>query len=208
MNTRICILLPILALVAIQAMAQVGGAWRTKVVRMIDMGQPADEKKYHLMDMGVDTTLPEMFFFAMEEKKFNAYKDSNFTHAIIDVRDAFDNFKDIDTIIVVDPTDGNEKLQIVRRCDPLAHAKLRVLEEWVFNPATGKTDVQILGVAVIDERYSFNGSLKDMTTLFWLKYADIQPILARYNQYHPSNTLALRIWDGYFLSDVKPGKVK
>ena len=44
--------------------------------------------------------------------------------------------------------------------------------------------------------------------MFWVQYNDVKPIISRYEEYHPTHTIAQLIWDDYFLNDVKPAMVK
>jgi hypothetical protein len=175
------------------------------------MKPPADGKQHALKNARADSSLLEMFITAIKEQKLHAYSSDELTfNNYIDVRALWGILGEVaDTVIVVDPTNGNEIQQVVRRhFEPDSATKIRVIEEWSFNPTTGKTDIQIVSLAPIRNVYGDNNEFRGVQALFWVRYADAQNILARYEQYHPGNSLAHRIWDDYFLSDVKPGKVK
>ena len=110
---------------------------------------------------------------------------------------------------IVDPVTGTEIQKIIRRdFDPTVIRKYRILEEWAFNPRTGKTDIQITGIAPMLEVYGEDGSYRGSKSMFWVRYNDARPVVEKYDQMHPNHTLASLIWDDYFLSEVKPNKEK
>jgi len=185
--------------------------WKKKVARVIDMAQKEDNTNHHLTDMREDTTMLEMMVSAIKNGKLTAYSnfDADFTTKLSPegLREMMTSKPD--TIEVVDPITNARVVKIVRRDfdNSLVH-KYRILEEWAFNPHTGITSIQIIGIAPLREVYDENGSFRGVQAMFWVRYNDVRNIIAKYEQYHPDNSLSGHIWADYFLSDVKPEGVK
>ena len=152
-----------------------------------------------------------MMIIAIKAGKLTAYAtyDNDFTTKL-----TAEGLKEItktktDTVIITDPVAGKEEMKIVHMdFNYNAIHKYRVLEEWTFNPNTGKTDIQITGIAPVRDIYGTDGTFRGVQAMFWVHFNDIHSILARYEQYHPDNTIAMHVWDDYFLSEVKPEGVK
>ncbi len=201
------ILLAAVAFTTFSSFAQTGDVWKKTVSRTIDVSQPEDTVKHHLADASNDTTLLELMVNAIKAGKLTAYDafDHNFTSKL-----SMAALKEIisprrDTMVIVDPVTNQEIMKIVEHdFDPTAIRKYRVLEEWAFNPRTGKTEIQITGISPMLDVYGDDGVYRGRKSLFWIRYNDVRQILERYEQSHPNHTLASLIWNDYFLSDVKP----
>lgn len=184
--------------------------WKKTVARMIDL-TAKDDTKHHLKDAGDSKYLSEMMADEVIAGKLTAYSniDNNFSTRLTpaEVKNILGPKKD--TVTVTDPVTGKEITKyITTDVNFETIQKFRLLEEWTFNPATGKTDIQITGIAPIKEIYSDDGSFRGIQAIFWLRYADALPVINRYDTYHPTGTLDMHIWDDYFLSDVKPKEAK
>ncbi len=208
---RPIILLATVLLTTGTSFAQTGDVWKKTVSRTIDISQKEDTVRHHLTDVSNDSTLLEMMTSAIKSGKLIAYSafDHNFTSKLT-VKDLKEMMSSkIDTQVVVDPINNQEITKIIARdFDPTQIRKYRFLEEWVFNPHTGKTDIQITGIAPMLDVYGDDGVYRGSRSMFWVKYNDVHQILARYEQAHPNHTISSLIWDDYFLSDVKPGVQK
>ena len=123
---------------------------------------------------------------------------------------SFDSLKsligvEVDTIIVTDPNTNSELRKIISR--DLIYSRIgayTLIEEWAFDPHTGKTDIQIRAIGPSKVERDNRGTIAAGLPLFWVRYADTHGMISHYDQYHPDNTLASHIWADYFLSDVKP----
>ena len=193
------------------AFAQATGVWKKNVARMIDLQQKDDEKIHHLANAKQDTTILEMMITAMKAGRLTAYHtfDNNFTTklSLQDLNELIASR--IDTVSIVDPVTGKAETKIVHMdFDYSLIHKYRILEEWVFDPHTGKTDIQITGIAPVRDIYGDDGVYRGSQAMFWVHYNDLRNILTKYEQYHPDNTLALHIWNDYFYSDIKPELLK
>ncbi len=200
------ILFTVVLFVAGSTFAQTG-VWKKTVSRTIDIAEKEDTVRHHLSDASDDSTLLEMMIGAIKAGKLTAYSafDHSFTSkmSVAELKEM--TASKTDTQIIVDPITNKEILKIIRRdFDPYAIHKYRFLEEWTFNPNTGKTDIQITGLSPMLEVYGEDGVYRGSKPMFWAKYNDVRPILSRYEQAHPNHTLSSLIWDDYFLSDVKP----
>jgi hypothetical protein len=185
--------------------------WKKTVVRVIDLKEKEDEKQHHLKNARSSINLAELMVNEILAGKVTAWfnTDGNFITKLSakEVQDMFSSKPDTATIL--DAVTRVELKRIVRKdMNYDALQKFRLQEEWIFNPSTGKTEIQLTGIAPIREIFGDNGDFRGMQAAFWLRYSDAIPLLARYDQYHPNNRLANHIWDDYFLSDVKPAIVK
>jgi hypothetical protein len=185
--------------------------WKKQVYRVLDMKEKEDPKEHHLKEASNDTTMLEMMVNAIRAGKITAY--SNFDHSFTTKLTAAQVTEMIipkpDTQVIVDPITGKEATRIIRHeFDYSVVNKYRLLEDWTFNPMTGKTDIQITGICPVKEIYGDNGDFRGLQAIFWLKYPDAANIIARYEQYHPNNTITAKIWNDYFYTDAKPEEQK
>ena len=144
----------------------------------------------------------------MQNKQLNAYTNSLLTEKLL-IDENYYGCEGIDTLMIVDPVTGLEKLFVPDK-DPHFErmAKLRILEDWTFDLIAGKTDIQIVGIAPVQDVYGDDGVYRGSKGMFWVKYNDARSIIARYERYHPENTIAAKIWYDYFLSDTMPAAQK
>ena len=180
------------------------------VVRIIDLKEKEATFFHHLTDLSSDTTLLEMISIAMKEGKVKADSSSDHTYADWLIPG---NSIITDTITLFDVVSGKEVQKLIQYPFPydFVHA-YAIKEDWAFNPSTGITDIKITDIAPLLEKHNYIGSTDSFaigwTTICWFRYNDVKEIIARYEQYHPTNTIAGHIWNDYFLSDVKPSEVK
>lgn len=185
--------------------------WRKQVTRTIDMREPEDTVTHHLRQANGNPTLIELIVDAIKAGKLTAYSgwDNQFTTklSIADVNQM--TAGRTDTVVVVDPLTGNEITKVVTRdFDPDMFHYYRILEDWAFNTVAGKTTVQIVGVAPCQDVINEDGTFRGRKSFFWVKFADIQAILAHYAQLNPTKPFPVYIWNDYFLSDIKPTEHK
>ena len=208
---RTIVLLTASLLIGNMIFAQVNPGWKKTVYRTIDLAQKEDTAKHHLTDVTNDTTLFEIMANAIKAGKLVAYSnfDHNFTtrFTAVQLKEIMGN--KTDTTLIVDPVTNKEKQIIVHHeFNYDAVHKYRLLEEWTFDPITGKTDIMIEGIAPLREIYGDDGNFRGVQAMFWLRYTDAHQVLARYDKIHPTKCFATYIWDDYFLSDVKPAVAK
>lgn len=183
--------------------------WKKLVSRHIDMGIKEDTAVHvhNTRDVSPDTTLFEMLVNAVRAGKITAY--SNWDHYFT-TKLTKEDFNKIfagvtDTMVITDPINGKETTKVIRRdFDYSAIHKYRILEEWTYNPTTGKTSIEILGINALKEIWGDDGVFRGLQGTFWLHYNDARSVLARYELYHPDNSIGGLIWDDYFAATVGP----
>jgi gliding motility associated protien GldN len=80
--------------------------------------------------------------------------------------------------------------------------KLRLKEEWVFDRESSRMFCRILGIAALKTEYIPNTTKERGTsTMFWVYYPDLRPILTKYEVYNPKNMGQSRMtWEELFES--------
>jgi Gliding motility associated protein GldN len=155
-----------------------GVVWKKEIVRIIDMGK-MDTSGHHVDDVSSENSLIDMFCNLIKGGKITAYSssDHNFTSRL--------------TMADFNKMSANHEL------NPESVHKYKILEEWSCYPATGKTEVQVMAIAPMKD------AGETANVCFWLRFSDISAIMARYEQYHPNNTMAGKIWDDYFWVETR-----
>jgi len=178
------------------------------VIRTIAFMELPDTVDHHLINMIPDTSFIELLVDYKRKGKITTYTEARDGFRTKLRKDEFANswvLPKPDTTVVVDPITGQEVIAIVEH--DLITSKYWLLEKWTFNTSTGKTKIQILGIAPTLTMQYDNGPITSHP-IFWIKYEDIKDILERYEQQHPLHTISGQIWDDYFLNDVKPAVLK
>jgi gliding motility associated protien GldN len=80
--------------------------------------------------------------------------------------------------------------------------KLRLKEEWVFDRESSRMFCRILGIGILKTEYIPNTNKERGTSsLFWVYYPDLRPMLAKYEVYNPKNMGQSRMtWEELFES--------
>ena len=86
--------------------------------------------------------------------------------------------------------------------DPKSVVKMRLKEEWVFDRESSRMFVRILGIGLLKTEYIPNTTKERGTSsLFWLYYPDLRPMLAKAEVYNPKNMGQNRMtWEELFES--------
>jgi gliding motility associated protien GldN len=107
-----------------------------------------------------------------------------------------------DTVARTDVNDPSKVVEyVVTRAsfDGKSVNKLRIKEEWVFDREASRMFVRILGIAPLKTVYLPNGQERGSSTMFWVYYPDLRPILANYEVYNPKNMGTGRMtWEELF----------
>ncbi len=181
-----------------------------KVTRRIDMEEKEDTVHHHLGNANKDTCLSLMFYCSIHANQMAAYGDPNFTIAAdLSPNTILQTMKktfDVDEIF--DPeTNAPRPINVMQMAETYFCSlhSYKILEEWKFDPVQGKTEIQITGIAPCYSPYDGDPNKKrEYYPVFWARYNDTRDIIARYEQYHPTNTIAGHIWNDYFFTDIKP----
>ena len=114
-----------------------------------------------------------------------------------------------DTVLVDDPVTGMETMKIVVRDFNFGTINTyKILEDWTFDPHTGQIESRVIAIAPLQYILDDTGTWKETRTMCWLRIEDVKSMIAKYEEYHPTNTIAQQIWYSYFLSGDKPEVVK
>lgn len=110
-----------------------------------------------------------------------------------------------DTIAQTDPNDPTKVIRyVVTRAsfDAKSIVKIRIKEEWVFDRESSRMFVRILGIAPLKTLYFPNGQERPgSSTMFWVYYPDLRPMLSKYEVYNPKNMGQSRMtWEELFES--------
>ena len=181
--------------------------WKKKVARVIDIAEKEDTTQ-HTKRTHTDSTLLELLMPAIKTGKLIAYSniDNNFATKLSQAHLAEMTSPKVDTMIIVDPVSGNELVKTIHRdFNYDAIHKYRLLEDWTFDPQTGKTEIQITGIAPLKEIYGDDGIFRGVQAMFWVRYADVETILAGYDRAHPNSAFTTHIWADNFIDSIAPG---
>ncbi len=86
--------------------------------------------------------------------------------------------------------------------DPKSVTKIRLKEEWVFDRESSRMFCRILGIGILKTEY-FPNTTKERGTssLFWVYYPDLRPMLSKAEVYNPKNMGQSRMtWEELFES--------
>jgi hypothetical protein len=180
---------------------------KKRVYRQIDLVEKETGKANSLTPVTSDSLLVHLLVTAVMNHTITAYtNDPPFGAKLTEDQISDKNASVLDSMFVIDPV-TNKEVYLPRKSQFEINntvTKYRIMEDWTFDPATGKTTVEIVGVGPVWDMYGDDGVFRGRMTMFWVKYQDALPIIRRYEQYHPESTIAGKIWGSYFLSDEKP----
>gem|GEM_PF-4805703 len=189
---------------------QAGNERQCFATRILDMqpGKEDDVKRHYKEQMSLES-LSGLLYKAKYEGKIIGWAEfiKDFT-TMLDRRDLSDkSFLIVDTIIITDPVTNQEQVKVISRFYDPKEYKVKVVQQWVYDRQLGKTEIEIVGLAPLVEQTNTQGITKQIPA-FWVKYSDVQDIIAKNDEYAPANSLAMNLWNSYFLSDVKPEMMK
>ena len=103
-----------------------------------------------------------------------------------------------DTVMLADAVTGKQTMHIKQRDAGYSNIKgIAFTEEWTYDPATGKTSIQIGAVAPRRDIYGDDGVYRGSQSMFWIKWPD----LCSYCNHTNGNMLksvAQTLWKDYF----------
>lgn len=183
--------------------------WVKIVGRDIDWNETVNETKNYLKFAGKDSSLFAMIRTRLQKGTLEAYptKDYQFNDPM-SLKSINRIFADIyDTIQVTDPITGEELKKIVAiQFDNRLVIKYRIIEKWKYNTETGKTNITIVGLIPLTGAFLGDGSYIGQKGLLLIPFYDVKTVIDLYEQQHPDNRLAEKIWKNYFESNEKPTK--
>ncbi len=168
-----------------------------------------DDVKRHYKDQKLGVTLVQALDRAKSGYKITSWADFNvdFVAKLDEDKIADMSLTKIDTLIITDPLTNQEQMKVSRSRYNLEEHKVKIIEQWTFDPQTGRTEIKIVGIAPIIE-HAVNEKPAQLIPAFWMRFSDVQEMIAENDAYAPVNSLAMNLWNSYFLSDVKPEMMK
>ncbi len=177
--------------------------FKTRVARLFDLSDKKEMEAHHLKDLNTDTTILTLIGIPVAGGRIKAYDESG---AQIN-KDGYGGIPD--TTIVVDPITGQEMQKIIKHDLVITFFHtIKVIEEWTINKTGSDIHIQITNIVPFAPGSTINGNVYRSWDLCWLRYNDVKDIIASYEQTHPTDNLATRIWNDYFYGDVKPKRIK
>lgn len=149
---------------------------------------------------GKDSSLSQILLKLALTKKFTAYStfDESFSQKLIPEQFSLDGCNP-DTVAIIDPTTGKKVIKLKsHEVAPNHLRKLAFLEEWIFCPSTGKTEIQILAVGPVRDIYGDENDYRGELVLFWTRFYEAIKIIERYDSLHPDDNIASQILNSYF----------
>jgi gliding motility associated protien GldN len=177
-----------------------------KVWRELDLREKMNKT---FMYEGVDDNGSQMFvnllMKSVQTGEVTAFSDDRFTlpMAVADVQQITAGRLDTFPIYDTKQIDKIVGWSVTRASfDAKAVTRLRIKEEWVFDRESSRMFVRILGIGVLKTEY-MPGTNKERGTssLFWVYYPDLRPMLAKAEVYNPKNMGQSRMtWEELFES--------
>lgn len=185
-----------------QPVREIDVMWKKRVWREIDTREkqnvgfrfPGDENSgggYFI----------EILLDAVKKGKVKAYSnlDDRFTQALTKDQVMQMLIGKKDTVTVIDPETGKEKIVITDRVfNPEVVTKYRIKEDWIVDRNLGKEVVRIVGIAPLIDIMNEDGSFRASQPMFWLYYPEIRDVLSQYEVFNPENDVARITWDDFF----------
>ncbi len=188
-----------------------GEVWKKQVARVIDMADNSDSKVHHLKQQNQDSSLVDIIISAVKNNKFAAYSSNDLSNSSKISATKFISIISpmADTVTSKDPVTGKEKMMIITKdLNTDAIHRYRVIENWTFNTVTGKTDIEIVAVAPIQEILSETGVFVGIKAMFWVRYSDLEKAYSQSRKNQPLISFANYIWEDYFFNETKPSENK
>src|SRR3984957_4699336 len=85
--------------------------------------------------------------------------------------------------------------------------RYEIKEEWVFDKQSSRLQVRILGIAPEKDIKNPDGSIRDVTPVFWVYYPDLRPMLAKFEAYNGKNFGARMSWEELFESRMFASRI-
>ena len=177
-----------------------------KVWRELDLREKMNKIfMYEAVDDNGSQIFVNMLMKSVQSGEITAFSDDRFTTpiGIADVQQLTSGRLDTNYIYDTKQIDKVIGLNVSRASfDPKLVTKIRLKEEWVFDRESSKMFVRILGIGLLKTEYFPNTTRERGTSsLFWVYYPDLRPILVKAEVYNPKNMGQSRMtWEELFES--------
>lgn len=177
-----------------------------KVWRELDLREKINKVfQYEAVDDNGSQMFVSMIMNAVEKGEVTAFEDDRFSNplALADIQQK--TAGGVDTVPQYDLKQLDKIIGYVvtrQSFDPKSVVKLRLKEEWVFDRESSRLFCRILGIGFLKTEYIPNTNRERGTSsLFWIYYPDLRPVLAKAEVYNPKNMGQSRMtWEELFES--------
>lgn len=177
-----------------------------KVWRELDLREKMNQPfRYEAVGDNGSEMFIDMLLKAVMSGEVTAFQDDRFSIPLPVADIQQQTMGSADTTPVYDLKDMTKivKYKVTRASfDAKSVNKLRIKEEWVFDRESSRMFCRILGIAALKTEYIPNTTKERGTsTMFWVYYPDMRPILTKYEVYNPKNMGQSRMtWEELFES--------
>lgn len=177
-----------------------------KVWRELDLREKMNQTfRYEAQDDNGSQIFINMLLNAVNKGEVTAFEDDRFTTpvTVADIQQKTQGKNDTVPEYDIKQIDKIIGYVVTRSSfDPKSVSKIRLKEEWVFDRESSRMFCRILGIGVLKTEY-FPNTTKERGTssLFWVYYPDLRPMLAKAEVYNPKNMGQSRMtWEELFES--------
>ena len=177
-----------------------------KVWRELDLREKMNQTfRYEAQDDNGSQIFINMLLSAVNKGEVTAFEDDRFTTPLTvgDIQQKTQGKNDTVPEYDIKQIDKIISYVVTRSSfDPKSVTKIRLKEEWVFDRESSRMFCRILGIGVLKTEY-FPNTTKERGTssLFWVYYPDLRPMLAKAEVYNPKNMGQSRMtWEELFES--------
>ena len=177
-----------------------------KVWRELDLREKMNQPfRYEAQDDNGSQLFIDMLLKVVNSGEVTAFADDRFTTPMTvgDIMQLTTGTADTTPVYDVKEIDKIVGYKVTRASfNAKSVTKLRLKEEWVFDREASRMFVRILGVAALKNEYIPNTNIERGTsTMFWVYYPDLRPMLAKHEVYNPKNMGQSRMtWEELFES--------
>ena len=177
-----------------------------KVWRELDLREKMNQVfRYETQDDNGSQIFINMLLNAVNKGEVTAFDDDRFTTplTVADIQQKTQGRNDTVPEYDIKQIDKIIGYVVTRASfDPKSVTKIRLKEEWVFDRESSRMFCRILGIGILKTEY-FPNTTKERGTssLFWVYYPDLRPMLAKAEVYNPKNMGQSRMtWEELFES--------
>lgn len=177
-----------------------------KVWRELDLREKLNQPfRFEARDDNGSQMFVDMILKAVNSGEITAFQDDRFSTpmAIADIQQLTTGTADTTPVYDLKDMTKITGYKVTRASfDAKSVNKLRLKEEWVFDRESSRMFVRILGIALLKTEYIPNTTKERGTSsLFWVYYPDLRPMLVKSEVYNPKNMGQSRMtWEELFES--------
>jgi gliding motility associated protien GldN len=177
-----------------------------KVWRELDLREKMNQVfRYETQDDNGSQIFINMLLNSVNKGEVTAFEDDRFTTplTVADIQQKTQGRNDTVPEYDIKQIDKIIGYVVTRASfDPKSVTKIRLKEEWVFDRESSRMFCRILGIGILKTEY-FPNTTKERGTssLFWVYYPDLRPMLSKAEVYNPKNMGQSRMtWEELFES--------